>query len=317
MGKLSVYGKVSWIKKVVCLLMKLILNKIGGSADIESLTATPGDVVADDTFIGTGSEEKQKGKIINRGSPTYRIPINGKIKLPDGSYTGGTIQQETPTLGAQTAFPGNKAIVIPTREKYMVGNVTVEPVKNLIPSNIKLGEYVGDVGPGLWEGYINDDPNTPYYYGTFYAGQSVTIIKNISTWDMGTVELTKKSINVVNRTIGGKGAKSAIVFNVPQDLSNIRNIEVTIEARTLSGSGSAQVNCTLYLSENRITNYILESDSKINSSLGATTGIDGFQQTGSWSGTIKKSINIKGRRYLYLSFDATLQDTDIKLVRFS
>lgn len=317
MEKLKVHGKALWIKKAVALIMKLFLNKTGGAADIDSLTAIPSDVADGDVFIGEGSDEKQKGTMIDRGSPDYNIPVNGKINLPKGVYDGGTLFNSTPTLGAQSAAPGSKIIVIPTKNKFMMGKVTVPPVKNLIPSNIKKGEYVGGVGPGLWEGYINDDPNTPFYYGTFYAGQSVTILEQIETWDKGILEITKKNIEVTNRTLAGKGAKSAIVFNVPIELSSVRTLEVTLDAVSLSSSSSAQVQCTLYLAEKRITDYILRADYKINPNMGVTTGMDGFQQTKSWSGTLKKSINIKGKRYLYLSFDASLQATDIKMVRFS
>ena len=57
--------------------MILPIRKVGGGPNISELTADPGDVLAAEKFIGTGSEEPQVGKIVQRGSPEYALPING------------------------------------------------------------------------------------------------------------------------------------------------------------------------------------------------------------------------------------------------
>lgn len=42
--------------------MILPIRKVGGGPNISELTADPGDVLAAEKFIGTGSEEPQVGK---------------------------------------------------------------------------------------------------------------------------------------------------------------------------------------------------------------------------------------------------------------
>ncbi|MFQ8841866.1 MAG: hypothetical protein ACLR8P_14045 [Clostridium fessum] len=37
---------------------------------------------------------------------------------------------------------------------YMGGNIIVPKLSNLVPENIKEGEYVGGVGPGTCKGFV-------------------------------------------------------------------------------------------------------------------------------------------------------------------
>ena len=172
-------------------LAKLFIYKIGGGIDVDELTAKPSDVRASKTFIGQGSEEKQTGSIVERNSPTLALPINGTVTIPEGYYTGGKVTQDIPTLGKQTVNPGKNAVTVNTSGKYMTGDIVVSPIKNLTPSVIKKGEYVANVGPGTYEGYINDDPYTPYYYGTFGPGYTITGLKYKVLTNQGDISLNK------------------------------------------------------------------------------------------------------------------------------
>lgn len=210
-------------------LAKLFIYKIGGGIDVDELTAKPSDVRASKTFVGQGNEEKQTGSIVERNSPTLTLPINGTVTIPEGYYTGGKVTQSIPTLGKQTVNPGKNAVTVNTSGKYMTGDIVVGPIKNLTPSVIKKGEYVANVGPGTYEGYINDDPYTPYYYGTFGPGYTMTGIKYNTSYEKGDITLNKDSIELDNGIESTRGVKSAIVFNKPIDLSKVSKLTITAQ----------------------------------------------------------------------------------------
>lgn len=229
--------RVLWIE--VARLAKLYIYKIGGVIDVDGLTAVQGDVRASKTFIGQGSEEKKSGTIVERGSPNLTMPINGTVTLPEGYYTGGKITQSIPTLGEQKVTPGKNAVTVNTSGKYMTGNVIVAPIKGLTPSVIKKGEYVGNVGPGTYEGYINEDPYTPYYYGTFGPGYTMSGIKFNASYEKGEITLNKDNIELDNAISSSRGVTSAIVFNKQINLSNVSKL--TITARLYKGGSRAPV----------------------------------------------------------------------------
>ena len=275
--------------------MILPIRKVGGGPNISELTADPGDVLAAEKFIGTGSEEPQVGKIVQRGSPEYALPINGVQKLPPGNYTGGKVKQTIETMAAQSIGPGARMITIPTAGKYMTGDITIRAVKNLSTSVIKKGQYVGGVGPGTWEGYVNKDPKVPYYYGAFNGIQSITAFKHLLWDNVGTVSLERDHIKVYVRN---NTYYTAVVFNEPIDLTNLNRLIVRLEY-----SGSALDNIELF--RNKVTDYIFDNEKS--SSL-KTSGTGGDY-------TLNLS-SVSGTAYLYLLFISPAVTSKIRMVKF-
>lgn len=106
--------------------------------------------------------------ITNRGAVSAVLGINGTYTIPEGYHNGaGAVKQSIPTLGGQTINPSSAQQIVSSNGKYMTGNVTVNAVSNLNPSNIKKGVVVGGV-TGTWEGYVAA-PNDLYKYGAIGA----------------------------------------------------------------------------------------------------------------------------------------------------
>lgn len=288
--------------------MILPIIKVGGGPNISELTAGPGDVVAAEKFIGAGSEETQAGNIIQRGSPEYVLPINGVQKLPPGNYTGGKVKQSIETMAAQSVGPGARMITIPTAGKYMTGDITIRAVKNLSTSVIKKGQYVGGVGPGTWEGYVNKDPKVPYYYGAFNGIQSITAFKHLLWDNVGAVSLERDHIKVYVRN---NTYYTAVVFNEPIDLTNLNRLIVRLEY-----SGSALDNIELF--RNKITNYIFDNEKssslKRNPNLGDK--VAGMNTSGTGGDYTLNLSSVSGTAYLYLLFISPAVTSKIRMVKF-
>lgn len=290
-------------------MAKLPIHKVGGAVDTSELTAVAGDVLADESFIGAGSDDPQTGTIIRRGNPAYSLPINGTQQLQSGHYSGGTVSQSIPTLGAQQIGPGSKMITIPTAGKYMTGNITIKPVYNLSTSVIKKGEYVGGVGPGTWEGYVNTDPKVPYYYGAFNGIQTITSFKDELYNEIGTVSLEKDHIEV---RVTANYRYTVLVFNAPINFDNLSSFMVRFESSLISsGSGSTGIEFLIY--RNLVTDY-MRSNGAINPNLGTLLASGGDSGTG---GDLTKSVaSVTGNAYLYLRFAHPGSVTKVKIVRF-
>lgn len=290
-------------------MAKLPIHKVGGAVDTSELTAVPGDVLTDESFIGAGSDDPQTGTIIKRGSPAYSLPINGTQQLQAGHYSGGAVSQSIPTLGAQNIGPGSKMITIPTAGKYMTGNITIKPVYNLSTSVIKKGEYVGGVGPGTWEGYVNTDPKVPYYYGAFNGIQTITSFKDELYNEIGTVSLEKDHIEV---RVTANYRYTVIAFNAPINFDNLSSLMVRFESSLISsGSGSTGIEFLIY--RNLVTDY-MRSNGTINPNLGTLLASGGDSGTG---GDLTKSVaSVTGNAYLYLRFAHPGSVTKVKIVRF-
>ena len=149
-----------------------LLDMVVQSADFDALTATPEMVLEKKKFIGPDGAISV-GTMPDRGSPTISLPLNGTASIPAGKYSGGKVTQNIPAMGDYTIYPTSKEQQIPTKGVYMGGNIIVPKLSNLVPENIKEGEYVG--GPGTWKGFVVNDPYTLYYRGTFGPGQSVAL----------------------------------------------------------------------------------------------------------------------------------------------
>jgi hypothetical protein len=266
------------------------INRIGGSVDTTGLTAGPGDVLSPEIFIGAGSDENQQGTIPLRGSPTYTLPINGSQTLQAGHYTGGTISQSTPTMGAQSIGPGAQMITIPTAGKYMTGNITIKTTKNLIPSVIKKGVTVGGV-TGTFEGYVITDPNTLYKYGTFNGIQSVTAFRYFQNDLPGVLTLERDNIKIYSATTF---RSTSMVFDAPINLTGLSKITVNYENST-----PADIEFTLY--RNHVTNYVQDfSSGTMNPNIGQyVTGGHSFMTSG--GNFVLNVASYTGNAYLYIN----------------
>lgn len=299
-------------------LAKLCIYKIGGGIDVDELTAVPGDVRASKNFIGQGSEEKQNGAIVERGSPTLTLPINGVVTLPEGYYTGGKITQSIPTLGQQTVNPGKNAVTVNTSGKYMTGNIVVNPIKGLTPSVIKKGEYVGNVGPGTYEGFVNDDPYQPYFYGTFGPGYTAQGIKYNSYFLQGTLSLRKDSIELDNdATDVTRAVSSAIVFNKPIDLSKVSKLSITLQM--YSNSDRHTPKCTVVLAQNLHSAVVFGISSTSEEYLdGLGTVYAKKTERGESVGEITLDVSgINSNAYLYICNTTSWVEMFINVVRFT
>lgn len=301
-------------------LAKLYIYKIGGGIDVDGLTAVQGDVRASKTFIGQGSEEKKSGTIVERGSPSLTMPINGTVTLPEGYYAGGKITQSIPTLGQQTVTPGKNAVTVNTSGKYMTGNIVIKPIKGLTPSVIKKGEYVGNVGPGTYEGFINDDPYTPYYYGTFGPGYSVNAIKYNTYMLQGEFVLNKDSMRIVNDSSNSsRGVKTAIVFNKPIDLSKVSKLTVTVQLTSQSDNSAAA--CNIILAQNLTDGVVFgttNTNEEYRKELGTIYAKKGIIGTPDYHGDINVDLSgVSSQAYLYICATRSMETMYINVVKFT
>lgn len=208
--------------------MILSLRKIGGS-DIDNLTAQQSDVLSGKKFVGQGSEDVKEGSMPERGSPTYTLSANGELTLPSGHYSGGKVTQNIATMGAQIIDPGANQIVVQTAGKYMTDDVIVNPVANLTPDVIKLGEYVGGVGPGTWNGYVIDDPDILIYRGSMQEGQRYNKLKyfnNEYVNDLGTARIVSGTL----RLEIDKKESLVLSFTKPINLDTKTKLIIQIES---------------------------------------------------------------------------------------
>lgn len=290
-------------------MAELPIHKIGGGADTAELTAGTGDVLAPETFLGAGSDENQEGAIVLRGSPSYSIPINGSQSLPAGHYSGGTVSQSVPTMGAQSIGPGAQMITIPTAGKYMTGNITIRTTYNLIPSLIKKGVTVGGV-VGNFEGYVITDPRTLYKYGTFNGIQSITGFKRFTS-QMGTVSLERDSIKTV---VPYNFMQTAIVFNVAIDFTELNTLTIRHQSKIISGGSGAGIGFSIF--RNKVTDYMYDgSVSSPNPNLG--TKLMSNNMLGSGGDYTFNVSSITGSAYLYLEYFYADSETKVFLVQFN
>lgn len=228
--------------KAVMILAEALIYAAGGSVDTDSLTATSGDVVSPLKFYGSGSEEIQQGSIVNRGELNKVLGINETYVVPAGYYSGGKVSQNIPVLGTQRVTPTSKTQTLYTQGRYMGGDIIQNAIPNLVPENIKKGEYVGGVGPGTWEGYIVEDPATFYYKGTFGPGQSITAFKYSSTSNINIPQYGKKNMTFWGNT-DARERYYALVFDGAIDITN--KSKLTIEGTYYRNSVGTTTNMVI------------------------------------------------------------------------
>lgn len=287
----------------------LPIHKIGGAVDTSELTTIPGDVLIPEKFIGSGIDENQQGDIPLRGGPSYTLPLNGSQTLPAGHYSGGSVTQAIPTMGAQSVGPGSQIITIPTAGKYMTGNITIRTTKNLIPSVIKKGVTVGGV-VGNFEGYVITDPKTLYRYGTFNGIQTITGFKRFSGGQMGSVDLERDNIKT---TVLYNFRQVAIVFNAAIDFTNLSTLTIRHQSKIISDGSAAGMAFSIF--RNRVTDYLYDDTvANPNPALGAK--LLGNNMIGSGGDYTFSVASITGNAYLYLEYFYADSVTNVMLVSF-
>lgn len=204
-----------------------LLDMIIQSADFEKLNVKPGDVLKGKLYVGPDGQV-HAGEMEDRRSPTLYIDLNGRLTLPAGKYDGGEVRQSIPTMEETHITPGSKQITVYTDGMYMTGNIIVDKLSNLVPEIIKLGEYVGGVGPGTWQGYIVTDPKTFYYRGTFAPGQSISdyIAYDYGSYKADRIE-DRKYMEFHAIKLGSSGGNMVYsVFNAPIDLTYVNKLVI-------------------------------------------------------------------------------------------
>lgn len=230
-----------------------LLDMIIQSADFEKLNVKPGDVLKGKLYVGPDGQV-HAGEMEDRRSPTLYIDLNGRLTLPAGKYDGGEVRQSIPTMEETHITPGSKQITVYTDGMYMTGNIIVDKLSNLVPEIIKLGEYVGGVGPGTWQGYIVTDPKTFYYRGTFAPGQSIS---DYIAYDSGTYKADRiediKHMEFHAVKLGTSGGNMVYsVFNSPIDLTYVNKLVIEYSVY-MPGSASTWIEA--YVTREKNTRY--------------------------------------------------------------
>lgn len=130
----------------------------GGSSFFDDdYTAVASDVIQGKKFLGRGSNDIQVGTNPVISPTEQKLAINGTYNIQTGYHNATQrVYQEIPTKGAQTVTPVGNGQTISISGNYMTGNVTLNPLTNFDPVNIKKGVTVG-VGDqaitGNYEGF--------------------------------------------------------------------------------------------------------------------------------------------------------------------
>lgn len=230
-----------------------LIDMIIPSADYDALTATNKKVSKDKKYVGENGVSGI-GEVPVEGSPEISLPVNGTILLPEGIYEGGSVGQKITTFPGMHVLPGSKEISVPTKDRYMVGVVFVDPLENLVPENIKEGEYVGGVGPGTWKGFVVTDPKTFYYRGAFAPGQALEDYPDTPYED--TYKLTRtdtdRHIHLYARV--GRGTSSLLVFSSPIDITSIKKLKLQLMCSGITASTDSS-NLGIHLYREKHTSF--------------------------------------------------------------
>lgn len=248
-----------------------LIEMIIQGADFEALNVKPGDVLKGKLYVGPDGET-HTGEMEDRGSPELLLELNSSMTLPEGKYTGGHVKQVIPTMGANHVKPGSKQITIYTNGKYMTGNIIVDKLDNLKPENIKLGEYVGHIGPGTWQGFIVSDYNTFYYRGTYGPGRTISdyITNDLFNYKADRTDELKYLLYISTNNANKGGGSTYSVFDSPIDLTYVNKL--VIQYSIYKGDSSSSLIFNAYLTRDKNTRYqainglkIVSSENKITS----------------------------------------------------
>lgn len=214
-----------------------LIKRTGGIIDVSGLTATPGDVADGETFLGHGSDSEQTGTMKSNGKISKILAANETYTIPSGYVdSGSTVTQNIERQGAVTIDPTVAGQTIAVGGKYMTGKLTVNGVDNLFPENIKNGVAIGTV-QGTWQGYVNNDPLTPYWYGVFAPGQTGTLITNRSPnsgtlgsqgidWNSGNANPDGEFIFMYSSATSDNSRYPALRFNIPIEMEGVKSVSI-------------------------------------------------------------------------------------------
>ena len=218
-------------------MAKLIIRKSGGApADVSELTAAPADVAKGEIFYGLGSDKPQVGSVANRGVLRQSIGANGSYVIPPGIYeAGGYVNQNIEIQDGFVINPVAGGSSAGVRGKFLTGNVVVNGVANLSPENIRKGAFIGTVA-GTFEGYVNNSPLTPYWYGLFAPGQTGELIYNRSPnsgtlggysidWQYGNAKPDGQYI-YMRSNASSNSRYPAFRFNVPIEMQGVKSVSI-------------------------------------------------------------------------------------------
>lgn len=219
--------------------MKLLLRKTGGSTvDLGQLTAVPGDVAQNAKFYGAGSDDVQSGSL-SAGWFEKELEANGSFTRPAGIVSKDScVYQQLPQQGAMSIHPVSGGSFAGVQGKYMTGDITVGGIDNLIPGNIRGGAFIGSVA-GTWEGFVNNDPLTPYWKGIFAPGQIGELMYNrpaTSTyegratidWQHGNANPDGQYIKMKSDSLGANNTTiyPAFRFVVPIEMVGVKSVSI-------------------------------------------------------------------------------------------
>lgn len=230
-----------------------LIKRAGSAIDASEVTAVESDVISGKTFVKSDGETGT-GTMANNGSPTHTLPINGSIILPAGNYTGGKVTQSIPVFSGQTVNVGKNAVTVQTSGKYASGNIIIPSVANLTPNNIRKGKYVGGVGPGTWEGYVNNDPNMPFYYGTFGPGYEAVTFKSYiesGNYVKGTAEVQR---NLYYIATADQYESIAVSLSKKIDFSQYTSLKYLADREGSYGL------LFFMIAQNKVENYLYSGD---------------------------------------------------------
>nr|DAI87336.1 MAG TPA: tail protein [Caudoviricetes sp.] len=223
-----------------------LLQKNGVTVDSTAVTATESDVLIGKTYMKSNGD-KGVGTKPDNGSPQKTLPLNGSIVLPSGYYGGGTVKSSVPTYNGETIVTGKNSITVKTSGKYATGNIELKPIANLTSAVIKKGMYVAGIGPGTWEGYLNEDPNMPFYYGTLGPGFTTDLVKITSgKYTLGSAKIIKDAYWIFT---GGFYEGIAIGFAKALDFTKLSKVKII--ADKIQGKG-----LSLLITENYFTDQL-------------------------------------------------------------
>lgn len=250
-----------------------LIDMIIQSADFDALNVKPGDVLKGKLYVGSDGMS-HAGEMIDRGSPTLYLDLNSKISLPEGKYSGGSASQIIPTMGETRVTPGTKQVTVYTNGTYMTGNIIVNKLDNLKPENIKLGQYVGHVGPGTWQGFIVSDYNTFYYRGTYGPGHTISdyITNDLFNYQADRTNELKYLLYTPTNGANKGGGSTYSVFNAGIDLTYVNKL--VIQYSIYKGDSSSSLIFNAYLTNEKNTRYQAINGLKIASSENKITSKD-------------------------------------------
>ena len=283
-----------------------LFENSGGGIDTDGLTASSTDVISGKTFVGAGSDDLQTGSMPDRGSPSIVLPVNGTHNFPAGRYTGGSVTQNIQTVAGRTVNPGATAQTLSVAGKKLSGNIVVNAVANLKPENIKKGVVVGGV-TGTWEGYVNNDPDRPYYRGVFLPDQGLTLLEGPEAGDHGYGSATFERDYIL---ISYERGPTVCVLDGSIDFSKYKNIEVSATPGENLGH--------IHFFQNRVYSYLYQSTSgtttKYNPALGNMLMDSNYlhlispYESGIYS--LNKDFSVNSSGFCYFSFT---RQTDFRI----